>query len=241
MRDLLASAVQRTFTGWSWLLLALGGVAACMLAAVGFALSTDGLSAQEATDGVARVWFTLLLFSALWAANVVTRDHATGAVGRIVHVSGSRARGMAVSMLVSVGMGLAYGVLAGGLAAASPWVFLRSADIAPVWGPSTTHTVLGVFVVTALAAPWGAAVGWLVRSQVGAIGILLVQALLVDELVQHIAPRVGRYALTMAMGSVYGDGRPGLLAVPAALAVIVVWLAVGTCAAWAAARRRDVL
>lgn len=233
MRDLVAAARMRALTGKGWWLLAVGGVLMCVLAGAGFLTTASQLSPRDATDGMVRLWFTLLLFSALFAANCVTRDYSSGAVGRSVLAAGRRQRMLAAGLVSSVEIGLAYGALAVALAAASPWLFLGRVDMQPAWTGHTTRILVGVFVVTVLAAPWGALVGWIARSQVVAAGLLLAQALLVDELVQHLAPSVGRFLLTTAMASVYGDVQPHLLSVPVALLVLAAWLAA---AGWLAHR-----
>ncbi|MCC2308123.1 hypothetical protein [Cellulomonas chengniuliangii] len=241
MRDIVGAARMRALTGRSWWLLATGGIGVCVLAAAGYATTVTDLPPQEATDGLVGLWFTLLLFSALFAGNVTARDHATGTIARTVLTAGGRDRALAAGLRVSVEIGVVYGLVAAALGAATPWVLLPAAGVDVAWTDSTWAVVLGVFVVTAVAAPWGALLGWLVRSQVATIGILVVQMLLTDELVQRLAPGVGKFGLSMAMASIYGDGRDDLLAVPAAAAVIAVWLAVAAVGAVLLVRRRDVL
>ncbi len=241
MRDLVASTWMRAFTGKVWWTILVGGVAACALAASGFAMGAGDMTPQEATDGSARLWFTMLLFCALFTANCVTRDVTTGAVARAALASGNRWRLFWQTVVVSTLSGVVYGLVAAACAAATPFIIAPAAGFDPQWTSSTNLAVLGVFVVTVLAGPWGAVVGWMVRSQVGAIGIILVQVLLVDELVQRLVPAAGKYALTMAMASVYGEGRPGLLPVVAALAVILFWLGAGGAAGYLRTSRRDVL
>ncbi|BFO21399.1 hypothetical protein SHKM778_77870 [Streptomyces sp. KM77-8] len=100
---------------------------------------------------------------------------------------------------------------------------------------------MGVFTVTLLAAPWGVLLGWIIRHQVVLVAVLLGQALLIDESLLRLVPSVGRFMLTIAMSSVYRDGKPELLSVPVALLVIAVWLAVAGVVARRVVLRRDVL
>jgi hypothetical protein len=92
-------------------------------------------------------------------------------------------------------------------------------------------TLLGVFLVSALGAPWGVLLGWIIRSQVAAVATLLGLTLIVDEALLRVLPAVGKFTMTIAMSSVYRDGKPELLSIPVALAVITGWLAVAGFAA----------
>ncbi len=230
MRDVTAAEWRKAWTGHAWWLLAAFGVFLSLLASVGFATQAEQQLADRqtdlpaVTDELVRSWFMLLLFSALFGAVLVTKEFGSGAISRSVLLSGGRDRLFAAKLLVGTAMGLLYGVLAAALAAATPFLFLPGIGQEPEWSGDTTLTLLGVFAVTVLGAPWGVLIGWLLRNQVAAVGALLGLTLLVDESLLRLAPDIGRFTMTIAMSSVYRDGKPELLPVPVALAVIGAWL-----------------
>lgn len=233
MRNLVAAEWSKAFTGRAWWSMALIGVFLGFLASTGFVAGAEedvakgGTTIEAVTDQVVRSWFMLLLFSALYGAVFVTKEYNSGAIGRSVLLSGGRGRLLGAKLLVGTGVGVLFAVLATGLAAASPAVFLSSStDLEPAWTGETTLTLVGVFVVTVLGAPWGVLLGWIIRNQTAAVATLLGLTLLVDESLLRLLPSVGRFTMTIAMSSVYRDGKPELLSVPVALIVIGAWLAV---------------
>ncbi|MEU6481280.1 ABC transporter permease [Streptomyces sp. NPDC047017] len=247
MRDLLAAEWAKTWTGRAWWSLALIGVALGVLASSGFAATADEdiakgtTDASAVTDQLVRSWFMLLLFSALLGAVCVTREYQSGAIGRSVLLGGGRSRLLTAKLAAGTAAGVLFGLLAVACAAVSPWVFLAGTEHHPVWTRETTLTLAGVFVVTVLGAPWGVLLGWAIRNQAAAVSTLLGLTLFVDEALLRVLPAVGRFTLTIAMSSVYRDGKPELLSEPWAFVVIAAWLA----AAYAVARKvflsRDVL
>ncbi|MEV5812200.1 ABC transporter permease [Streptomyces mutabilis] len=248
MRNLIAAEWSKAFTGRAWWSLALIGVILGFLASSGFVAQAEediakGATTIEAvTDQVVRSWFMLLLFTALLGAVLVTREYNSGAIGRSVLLSGGRGRLLGAKLLVGTGMGVVFALLATGLAAASPAVFLAaSTDLEPAWTHETTLTLVGVFTVTVLGAPWGVLLGWVIRNQTAAVATLLGLTLFVDEALLRLVPSVGRFTMTIAMSSVYRDGKPELLSVPVALIVIGAWLAVAGYAARRLFLTRDVI
>lgn len=231
MRDVIAAEWRKAWTGHAWWALALVGVVLSVLASSGFAVEAKSQLAEGRTDLVVvtdelvRSWFMLLLFSALFGALLVTKEYGSGAIGRSVLLSGARDRLFAAKLVVGTAMGVLYAVLATVLAAATPSVFLPGIDRAPEWSGDATLTLVGVFTVTVLGAPWGVLIGWLLRNQAAAVATLLGLTLLVDESLLRLAPDIGRFTMTIAMSSVYRDGKPELLSVPVALLVIAAWLA----------------
>ncbi|MGW0184971.1 ABC transporter permease [Streptomyces sp. NPDC003362] len=231
MRNVIAAEWRKAWTGSAWWLLPLCGVFLSVLASSGYAAQAEEqLAARQTdlvtvTDEMVRSWFMLLLFSALFGAVLVTREFGSGAIHRSVLLGGTRDRLFAAKLIVGTAMGVLYAALAAGLAAAGPYVFLPGIGESPEWSGDTTLTLLGVFTVTVLGAPWGVLLGWVLRHQVAAVGTLLVLTLLVDESLLRLVPDAGRFTMTIAMSSVYRDGKPELLSVPVALLVIGGWLA----------------
>ncbi|MGW6542734.1 ABC transporter permease [Streptomyces massasporeus] len=247
MRNVVAAEWSKAWTGRAWWTLAVIGVFLGFLASTGYVAQADESIArgqetiETVTDQVVRSWFMLLLFSALFGAIFVTKEYNSGAIARSVLLSGGRRRLLGAKLLVGTGMGVVFALLAAGLAAASPQVFLSTTEHQPVWTGETTLTLVGVFVVTVLGAPWGVLLGWIIRNQTATVAVLLGLTLFVDEALLRLLPAVGKFTMTIAMSSVYRDGKPELLSVPLALVVIGAWLAAAGFAARKLLLTRDVV
>jgi hypothetical protein len=240
MRDLMAAETAKTAVGRALPVLVSSGVALALTTVVSLAakdaraVAAGTMTAGDATDDAVRYWMTLHLLAALFGALFVTREFARGTITRSVLLAGGRGRLVAAKAVAGfvIGLGLA-GIAALG-AAVSPWVFLAPHDVTPQWTGRTWAVLAGVVAVVALAAPWGVLVGWIARSQVVAVGFLVLTTVGLEPLLFDAVPALGRCLPTIAMSSVYLDTKAGLLPVPVALAVLGAWLA----AAWIVADRR---
>ncbi|MFK4070828.1 ABC transporter permease [Streptomyces sp. NPDC029674] len=247
MRNLLAAEWAKIWSGRAAWSMALIGLVLGVLAAGGYATGADAgiangtTTIQDVTDQLVRCWLAMLVLSALLGTVYVSREYQAGTIGRSVLLSGGRTRLFGAKLAVGTAMGVAFGLLAAGCAALSPWIFLRGTRHDPVWTRETTLTLVGIFVVTVLAAPWGALIGWILRKQAAAVAVVLGLSLFVDEALLAAAPAVGKFTMTIAMSSVYRDGKPELLGAPWAFLVIAGWLTAAGCAAHWLLHRRDVL
>lgn len=247
MRRLLAAEWRKLWIGRGFPGMAVISVALGTLAGIGFVneaqrqLAAGVIDVRAVTDQLVRSWFLTLLFAALFGAIYVTREFGSGAVGRSVLLSGGRARLFLAKLIAGTGAGALFGLLAAGLAAVSPWVFLAPTDYRPEWTAETSLTLVGVFTVTLLGAPWGVLLGWIIRNQAAAVGVLLGLTLLVDESLLRLVPTIGRFTMTIAMSAVYRDGKPELLPVPVASVVIAGWLVLAGLLGYWLFRTRDVL
>lgn len=216
-------------TGRTWWLLLLGGVAMCAVTSIGFAgeagaaTVTGGPSAH--TAAVARTWMMLLLFAALLGASVVTREYAAGTLARTVLTTGSRGRVFLAKLVIGTGAGLAFGLVGAIGAVVSPAAVMHDPRYPVEWSAEATWTTVGIVASCVLAAAWGVAVGWIVRSATGAALAVVVVVLLVDPGLQRLVPQAASYLFTIALSSIYLDDKPSLLGVPAAVAVALCWIA----------------
>ncbi|GCD44724.1 ABC transporter permease [Streptomyces paromomycinus] len=239
MSSVIAGEWRKAWTGRAWWVPAAIGIFMSLLASLGFATQGDQLltegktTATAVTGDIVRQWMMMLLFSSLLGAVLTSREYATGTITRSVLLSGSRKRLFSAKLVVATVMGVLYGLLAVGLAVASSWGMMARFGREPEWTQETWLIVLGVFLCTALSAPWGTFLGWIIRNQIGAVGTLMALTLLLEPALQRLFPAGAKYLLTIAMSSVYRDGKPELLSEPIALVVIAGWLAV----AWLIARK----
>jgi ABC-2 type transport system permease protein len=239
MTDLIISDAMKAVTGRLLPGLALGGILLSGTAAYGYAVAASPDAATGPADlgtvsgQVVRAWMMMFLFAALFGAIHVTREYSAGTIGRSVLVAG-RTRFLAVKTTTSAAVGALFGLVAVTLGLASAQGFLPLVGAHPVWTRDVWLTAAGVFACCVAAGVWGAALGWIIRHQVGAVSVVVFLTLVVEPALQRIVPDVSAYLLTIAMSALYLDGKPELLSVPLALTVVVGWLA----AAWLLARRQ---
>ncbi|MEV0393949.1 ABC transporter permease [Polymorphospora rubra] len=248
MRNLLTAETAKTTAGKFWLALpviglALGAVTVLSLVSEAEAgIAAGATTAAAVTEDAVRYWMTMHLSAAMFGALFVTREYASGVIGRSILISGGNRRRLVTAKLVAATvMGTGYAVLATAVAALAPWAIMPRYGIEPEWTTRTWQVLAGVFVVTVLSAPWGVLIGWITRSPVVSVGFLVVATMGIEPYLTRLAPEVGRFLPGIAMSSLYLDTRPYLLPVLGAVAVIAAWLL----AAWLLAdrllHRRDVL
>lgn len=244
MRDTLSSERLRAWSGPTWWLLFLIGAPIAALANAGYLMTLEEAGAPVVTDAEAtatmiHTWFTASLFAGIFGARLVTSEYTTGAIRRSVLVTGSRRAVLTAKALISLEMGLVYGLLAVAAGAVSGWVVLGPSDYAFTWSTEATLSALGVIVVTAISGPWGVFLGVISRNTAIAIGILVVQALLLDETLFAVVPAVGRFMFTIAQQVIYQDGGTEHLPAWAAYLTVGAWLLVGGYLAQRLFRSRD--
>ncbi|MTE21829.1 ABC transporter permease [Streptomyces sp. TRM43335] len=246
MRDLLGAEWLKAWSGRTWWIMAAVAVFMGLLGSSGATATADHQLAEGMTDNAAataeviRSWFSVLLASLLFGGVFVSREYGTGAVNRSVLLSGGRTRLLLAKTIVGTAMGVLFALLAVLLAPLSLWAFFGMFGLEAEWTREATLTLVGVFAVIVLAAPWGVLLGWVIRHQAATVATLLVVTLFVDETLFALLPEVGRFTMQISMGSVYRDGKEEALSIPWALLVITGWLAL---AGYAARRRlvtRDV-
>ncbi|WP_116246382.1 ABC transporter permease [Nocardiopsis sp. FIRDI 009] len=232
MPNVIAAEARKLAGTRTWLYVALGGVALGLSASYGFAAEVEDASAltpeatATVTESVIRAWMMMHLFASILGAVMVTREYNSGTVSRSVLLSGGRDRLFAAKTVVGTGAGVLLGAATAGVALASPYVFMPMNGMDPEMTTTAYQTALGVFAVTALAAPFGVFLGWLIRNQVATVLVLALVTVGLEPYLLRAVPEVAKYLMSIAMSSVYLDGKPELLSVPAALAVIGGWLAV---------------
>ncbi|RSS57985.1 ABC transporter permease [Streptomyces sp. WAC07061] len=247
MRNVLAGEWMKAWTGRTWLILATAGIFMSLLTCFGYASTGDeaialGTSTAAAvTDDMAQAWMMTFLMSAVFGAILVTREYNTGAIARSVLLSGGRLRLLSAKALVATAAGLVNGLLAAALAVLCAFTLPGHFGYDGDWTGHTTRIVLGVVTVNVIAAPWGALLGWILRNQLATVLTVIALTLLVEPGLQELAPKAAAYLPTIAMSSVYLDGKPELLSVPLALLVLAGWLAAAGTAARQLLLSRDVI
>lgn len=246
MRNTLLAESTKAVSTPVWLYMIGGGVLLSVVSAYGFVseVEADSLPTQaraDLTGEVVRAWMTMHLLSSLFGAVYVAQEYGTGTISRSVLLGGGRGRIFTAKALVAAAMGAVFGAVAFAGALVSPMLFMPAGGFSAEWTTETWQTAAGVFAVTALAVPWGAMVGWIVRNRVAAVLILVLLTMGLEPYLLRAVPEVAKYLMTIAMSSVYLDGKPELLSVPWALAVIGGWIAALGAAGFALFRNRDIV
>ncbi len=232
MLDLVRGEWLKARTGRAGIITLGSGLSMCLLISYGYASEGDtnltaGLTdLATVTNDIARAWMMLFLFASIFAALLVTREYSSGTMARSVLLGGNRSRVFLAKLLAGTGAGIIFGLLSALFAAISPWLLLSTYGRETAWTEETTLTVAGVFLCNVLAALWGVTLAWVIRNQVAAVLTIMTLTMLVDPGLQRLVPDASSYLFTIALSSIYRDGKPELLSVPIAFLVIAGWLVV---------------
>jgi hypothetical protein len=234
-------------TGWTLAVLVVA-IAAGVVNSVGVAIgelpaTPDEIGALGGTlAGISAAEIVVAVFGVL----AVTGEYATGAVRSSFTAVPARTpvilakAGVVGAIVLALSLALIVGTFAADRA------LLGSAGYDLSWtAPGVLRSLAGAAVYLALIAVLGGAVGWLVRSTAGAIGVLFgliyvlpVIGLMLPEAIGVLYLRV----LPANAGAVMREplSVPGMLPAWAGFLVLAAWVAVFLAGAVAAVRRRDV-
>jgi ABC-2 type transport system permease protein len=147
---------------------------------------------------------------------------------------------MASKAVASLVGGAAFGIAGAASAYGASAVVLRFHGEHLVFDGESLLIVLGVFAVCALAAPWGMLIGWIVRSQTGALGGIMAYTLIAESAIIALSPSVGRFLPGGAESSIFRDFASGeTLGWPWGFVLFTGWIALAAVAATLISRRRD--
>jgi hypothetical protein len=197
--------------------------------------SVDNVRTILATAGLSGL-LTLVLGAVVGAG-----EYRHGTIAWTLLVTPSRLRAVAGQVLACGVAGFAIGVAVSALAAviALPWLSARGASM-PAAG-ETLEIFFGSALYAGLAAALGAGLGALLRNQVAAIVIVLVQIFVVDPTLAALVDGAAQFTLTgLGVAISGGDADSDLL--PGGVAALVWALYATLFAALAALRtaRRDI-
>lgn len=241
--ELLRLRTARTY----WLLAAgaiavIGGVVALTAAATSFEPGGSPARSALALSGIAQ---TVALIAGVLC---VTSDFRHQTIIQAVLITPRRTPLLGAKLVTLAAAGLAFGLVATGLAAAIGLPLLAGRHIpAGVSGTGLAAIVAGGGIATALCAALGVGVGAIVRSQVGAI-IAILALLYVAEpllaLIPHLGTAIQRYGLGgLAAAATHTAGYPSgaHLIGQAAAALMLAGYAIAALLAGAVLlRRRDI-
>ncbi len=247
MASLLRAQLLRTVSGRALGALLLIAVLLNALAILGAsaaevdAVRAGQLTLTEASHNVVRLGFGALLFSSLFGALLTTSEFRHGSIARSLFVSGRPERLIAAKWAAALAAGVAFGVAAVASAILASAIVLEARGQQLLFDGESTRILIGVFAATALAAPWGMLIGWVVRSQTATLVGLLAWTAVAEPAVNSLAPALGRFLPGGAQAAIYRGFEEGDLVVstPGGYLLFAGWLALAATASVLLVRKRD--
>jgi ABC-type transport system involved in multi-copper enzyme maturation permease subunit len=233
--ELLKLRTTRTFWGLAGAAAGLVFLIVVLSVALDTSLTEDNVRNILATAGLSGL-LTLVLGAVAGAG-----EYRHGTIAWTLLVTPNRLRAVAGQVLACGLGGLAIGVAVSALAAliALPWLAAKGAPMPPTG--DLLQVFLGSALYAGLAATLGAGLGALLRNQVAAIVIVLVQLFVVDPTLAGLIEGFGPFTLTGLGAAISGLDSDGDLLAPGLAALV--WVGYATLFAALAAlstARRDI-
>lgn len=164
------------------------------------------------------------VFSALAGALLVTSEYRYGTIRPTVLFNPTRSHVLTAKIVAGALAGIVFGVLGEALGWLAGWLILHGRGIPfALSSGDVLLLTLGGLAGVALWGAIGAALGTIVRNQVGAIITLLAWGFVVDSLLFGLVPSVGRFTPTHAGDALMGLKTQHLLAPAAGAATLIGW------------------
>jgi ABC-2 type transport system permease protein len=222
--------LRTTRTVWALLVAAIAVTAAAVAGAVavadraGVVLESDeGVRLVLHVSGAGAVF--VLILGIIMSAG----EYRHGTVTDTFLTTPSRGRVLVAKLITATGVGIAFGAASAGTAlGVATHAYEIQGYAFPLDASGAGSILLGAIVYAALFGALGAAVGGLVRNQIGAIVGCLAWLFVVEQIVLGLVPDVGRYfpaAVGRALvrdpdGELLAQGSAGLALALYALAVM---------------------
>ncbi len=190
------------------------------------------VGANDATQQILSLGFASSLFAMIVGVLIVTREFQNESIVRSL-ISAGRVRNLFLGKAVAAtGSGVVFGIVGAGtgITAATFWAAQQNIELE--WNSEMLKTAIGVFVVSGLAGPWGAALGWLGRRQVQTIIAAIVWTLAAESAVLALSPSIGRWLPGGAQLAIYRDQSFETVGWAVGFVVFCCWIVVVTTIAW---------
>lgn len=181
------------------------------------------------------------LFAALIGVMAITSEFRHGTIRPTFVVTPGRTRVLGAKVLASLLMGIVFGLVAIGLSFGIGYAILSGRGITPALDTGDVlWLVLGTPVITAAWAALGVGVGALVRNQVVSVIGLIVWAMVIDNLLRGLVPRIGGYTPVGASAAIVSDPSEYVLALGPGALLLLAYVGCALAAGALLLRRRDV-
>lgn len=167
----------------------------------GIALDDPGLVPQTLAAG-----FSSGLIAAIYGALTVTSEYRYRTVSQSAFDAGTRWRWIAAKIPVLVVVGILLTVVGEIATIILGSIFLQHVGVAPdLWHGQLLDMAIGTAVLGLPSVLWGAAVGLLVRSQIGAIAGLILYSMVAESAVVQFVPTIGKFLPGGAQAAIVDD------------------------------------
>jgi ABC-2 type transport system permease protein len=212
------------------------------VAAVAGMVASSHTTELETADGVRRVLsvagagaIVLLIVGILLSAG----EYRHGTAADTYLTTPRRSSVLVAKLIVAAALGAAVGVVTALTCTAAAALLYRGKTITLSLDSDVWLALPATAIYTALFASVGVALGTLIRNQVAAVAGALVWVAIIEHTLVNLAPRVGRWLPLGAGQAILRTPIDGLLAPPAAVAVLVAYAAVAAVIAVLIERTRD--
>jgi ABC-2 type transport system permease protein len=243
MTDQLLSELRKMRSTRTNLGLLAGMVGLILLSVIltGFVTEKQELVDLENQYAVLSAGSSAALFAALIGVMAITSEFRHGTIRPTFVVTPHRTRVITAKVLASLLMGVLFGLAAIGLSLGIGSAILAVRDIPLALSTGDVlWLVAGTPVLTAAWAALGVGLGALVRNQVFAVIGLIVWAMLIDNLLRNLVPRIGGYTPVGASAAIIGDPTDYVLSAAPGGLLLLGYVAVLVGAGVLLVARRDV-
>jgi ABC-2 type transport system permease protein len=181
------------------------------------------------------------LFAALIGVMAITSEFRHGTIRSTFVVTPQRTRVIWAKVIASLLMGILFGLAAIGLSFGIGYLILRARGI-PL-ELETSHIVwlfVGTPLITAAWAAIGVGFGALMRHQVFAVIGLIVWAMIIDNILVNLVPRIGGYTPVGSSAALVADPADYVLSAPAGAFVLAAYVVALVASGAFLVARRDV-
>ncbi len=202
---------RRLFSTNGWMILILAaiflpavgtvGVGVTLGKAGGIALDNPGAVPQALAAG-----FSAGLIAAIYGALTVTSEYRYRTISQSAFDAGTRWRWVAAKVPVIVVGGVALTAVGETTTIVLASIFLHRVGVTPdLWHGQLVQMAIGTALLGLPSVLWGAAVGLLVRSQIGAIAGLILYSMVAESAVLQFVPTVGKFLPGGAQAAIVND------------------------------------
>jgi hypothetical protein len=198
-------------------------------------------TAIHATNALVQMGFASLLFATVAGALLPLIDFRDRSVGRSVLVSRGVRPLVSAQLVASLPIGLLFGLIGAGSSTITASLVARANHIPFVVNRSVVLSIVGVALVSLLAAPWGVLLGWIGRRLTITLAAIVLWILVAEGALNAVVPALWKWLPDGAQAGIYRDVTTSHVDMAAGVGLFLGWVAVAVAACWARRRHSDLL
>ncbi|MFE9631874.1 ABC transporter permease [Streptomyces sp. NPDC006463] len=191
MSNELAAEFRKLWAGRGLLYTVGIGLGLIVMAGVGTlqTVADQGKTGAEAAEAIVRQGFAGLLFATIAGSLLVTNEYRHRTWTRTYLTTPRRDRVLAAKALVALLAGIPVGLLS---VLASTLVAVFGGHT-PTYSADMVRLTVMIVAISALAGPWGVALGYLIRNQVATVMAVVAYTTGIEAVLIVVAPSFGRF------------------------------------------------